>query len=124
MHALRTSAHLSRLAHLVLAWFVLTLAVAAAAPLIHPTAMHIVCTASGGAQLMVLDHEGQPVDDASHKAHCALCLSSDGPPPAPPTLSACSPSPLAHALTPIPAAHIASLTGASMPARGPPSSFA
>jgi hypothetical protein len=116
MHALRTS---SLLARLVLAWFALTLGVAGASPLVHPQAMQIVCTAAGGARIVVVGDDGQAVKMGQHSFDCSLCFAATPPPPAvqlPEPLV----QPLAHALKPVFAARIAALVGAPFPPRGPP----
>jgi hypothetical protein len=51
---------------------------------------------------------------------CPLCATSSAPPPPVLRLSAEPAQPLAHVLQSIPAAHIAALTAAPLPARGPP----
>lgn len=118
MHMLRRSTMLVRL---VLAWFVLALGVAIAAPVVQPQAMELICTTSGGAKLIVLGEDGDQNSVASHHSiECPMCLAVTLPsapqnPHAEPVL------PLAHALRPIVAAHIAALVGAPLPPRGPPS---
>lgn len=114
MNALRTSPILARL---VLTWFVLVLGVAGASPLVHPRAMEVVCSA-GGVKIVFTD-DGQPAQAGQHTLDCSLCL-----PAAVPAATASHapdvPQPLAHALKPSAAAHIAALVGAPLPPRGPP----
>jgi len=116
MHALRTS---STLARLVLAWFMLTLGVAAASPLVAPVTMHEVCTGSS-VTLVLLDQDGHAVDTDRHALDCPLCL-----PAALPVgfhiPRADQVQPLAYALLPRQQAHIAGVSGAPLPPRGPPS---
>ena len=106
------------IAKLVLVWFALFLGSAIASTVIHPGGMQMVCTA-GGAMKMV-DMTG---DDGEFKApasmDCPLCASVTAPPP---LLSVHfeKPSPFSHALHPIAAALIASLTAPPLPSRGPP----
>lgn len=117
MHLLRSSLTFIRL---VLAWFVLTLGVASAAPLLHPVTMTVVC-AEGGTKLMVVDADGAPAAShgSGHTLDCPMCLPAAIPPgllaQAVPTLQAqpCASHPFASA-------HIAALTGAPLPPRGPP----
>jgi len=114
MQSLRQTA---RLARFVLAWFVLSVGLAIASPMIHPKAMDLVCTSSGGMKLVVTGE-----DDASASRHtldCPLCASISAPPPALKT-QLIQPSPLAHALLPTRAAHIAAATAPPLPSRGPP----
>jgi len=117
MHALRTS---SLLARLVLAWFVLTLGVAVASPVVHPMAMEIVCTAGGSMKVVVTSDDGPSAEMGQHTLDCSLCLAATLPLPAS-RVSLEMPQPLAHALKPLVAAHIAALVGAPLPPRGPPS---
>ena len=55
----------------------------------------------------------------SHAPDCPLCVQVAAPPP-PPQAALPVAHPLAHALRPIPAAHIAARTAAPLPPRGPP----
>lgn len=117
MHTLRRS---TKLVRLVLAWFVLALGVATAAPAVQPQAMELICTASGGTKLIVLGEEGDWDSVAGHHSiECPMCLAVTLP-PAPQSPHAAPALPLAHALHPIAAAHIAALVGAPLPPRGPP----
>lgn len=117
MHLLRTS---SRIARLVLAWFALTVLAAGASPLVHPQALELVCSADGGTKLVVAGEDGKATTPgARHLMDCALCLPVS-PPPTPVRLQLPAPSPLAHALQPVAAAHIAAWAGAPLPPRGPP----
>jgi len=116
MHALRTSSTLTRL---ILAWFVLTMGVAMASPIIAPKTLEMICSGTGAMQLIELDQHGEVVSTVQHTLDCAMCL-----PVFLPSASMLSqvgqPQPLAHALTPTQAAHIAALVGAPLPPRGPP----
>ncbi|MCS4510386.1 DUF2946 domain-containing protein [Xylophilus ampelinus] len=116
MHLLRTSSSLARLA---LAWFVLTLCVAGASPIVHPVAMEIVCSARGSVKLVVSSDDGSTAAPGQHTLDCSLCFAATvpfadvGEVPEPGR-------PLARALQRITAAYIAELVGAPLPARGPP----
>lgn len=115
MHSLRSAKNLARL---VLLWFVLSLGAAVASPLIKPQAMELVCSGSGAMKLLVKSDDGSK-DASSFTLDCPLCATSSAPPPdaqqtAEPMQA------LAHVLQGIAAAHIASLTAAPLPARGPP----
>lgn len=115
LHALRTSTLLARL---VMVWFVLALGVAIASPIVHPQSMEVVCSAGGAMKLVATGEDGQAAT-SMHTLDCALCLVTGAPGPravSPPHM----PQPLAHALRPIAAAHIAALVGAPLPPRGPP----
>jgi hypothetical protein len=107
------------LARLILAWFAVTLGVAVASPVVHPQAFELVCTASGDIKMVALD-EDAAMGPGHHQLDCPLCLTAGAPPATLPHLRPVHDSPLARALRPAVAAHIASLTRAPLPARGPP----
>ena len=117
MQPLRSARFLARL---VLAWFALVVAAAAATPMFQPQALEMIC--SGGGMKLVApaadDEGGQPPQVAN--LDCPLCFAVAPPPP---VLATFQPQPLGHALQPIPSARIAALTAAPLPARGPPSTF-
>jgi hypothetical protein len=117
MNALRTSSMLIRL---VLAWFVLTLGVAVASPMVHPQAMEVVCSAGGSMKVVAIDDDGSTVQAGHHALDCPMCLAATLP-PTPVNVRADMPQPLAYALRPIVVAQIAALVGAPLPPRGPPS---
>ena len=116
MHLLRTSSLLARLA---LAWFVMTLCVAGASPMVHPVAVEIVCSAGGSVKVVVTSDDGTAAEAGQHTLDCSLCFAATMPFADVGALPK-MPQPLAHALQPIAAAHIAALVGAPLPARGPP----
>ncbi|MDP3227388.1 MAG: DUF2946 family protein [Acidovorax sp.] len=115
---LQTIRSLRWLARLVLAWFVLSIGVAVASPLVNPQAMELICSGSGAIKLLVKTDDGAK-EMSSHTLDCPLCAHVGAPPP---TSQANLPvvHPLAHALRAIPAAHIAARTAAPLPPRGPP----
>ncbi len=117
MQHLRYSA---RLARLVLAWFVLTLGVAIASPIVSPQSMELVCTDGQAMKLVVLDADGQDTTAAHPTLDCPACLAVTLPAPVV-VVAFDPPHPLAHALHPHVAARIAALAGAPLPPRGPPS---
>ena len=116
MHILRTS---SMLVRLVLAWFVLTLGAASAAPMVQPVSMALVCS-EGGAKVVLVDRDGAAVHPRGHTLDCPLCL----PAAAPPLLATpcVPPPPQPAALVPQGSAvlHVAATAGAPLPPRGPP----
>ncbi|MFA7160349.1 MAG: DUF2946 domain-containing protein [Kiritimatiellia bacterium] len=116
MHSLRSAKNLARL---VLVWFALSLGAAVASPLIKPQAMELVCSGSGAMKLLVKSDDGSK-DASSFTLDCPLCATSSAPPPPDAQQSAEPMHALAHVLQGIAAAHIASLTAAPLPARGPP----
>lgn len=116
MHALRNAVFLARL---VLAWFVLSLGVAVASPLVKPQAVELVCSGPGAMKLLLKDAGDGRSPVAGHALDCPLCLSLDAPPIVAP-LAGASAAPMGHVLQSIPSARIAALTAAPPPARGPP----
>lgn len=110
---------LLRLRRWVLAWWMLSLAVATGSPLAHPQAMQLVCTSAGSLKLVNAADDGAAEPGPSH-LDCALCLPMAAPPPCAAPLPP-PPSLLAHALWPWRAAHIAVATAAPLSARAPPS---
>ncbi len=118
------SAH--RITRLVLVWFVLSLGAAIASPLINPQATELICTGTGVMKVLVKNADGA-IDDggtevASRMLDCPLCASVSAPPPA--ARATAEPAqPLGYVLQTIPAAHIAALTAAPPPGRGPPAFF-
>lgn len=119
MSTLQTLRNARWLARLVLVWFALFIGVAIASPMVKPVAGQIVCSAMGGMK-MVMDGEGDQGTLPSASMDCPLCAPLITP-PTPEALAFEPPSALAHVLQTIPSAHLASLTGAPLPARGPPS---
>ncbi len=109
--------HAHQLTRFVLVWFALALGVAMASPLVSPRSIDMVC-ASGGVMKLVASADGDEAP-SSTAMDCPLCMSVAFP-PAPLAQQAVKPSPLAHALQPIAAAHIASATAPPLPSRGPP----
>ena len=107
-----------RLVSFVLMWFVLSLGVAVASPVVHPQAMELVCSASGAVKVIVQTDDGVQEMGASH-LDCPLCVLAGAPPPAP-AVALPTVQPLALAVQSIPAARIAAATAAPLPARGPP----
>lgn len=106
------------LARFVLVWFALAIGAAIASPIVKPQAMALVCSGAGIIKLVQTD-DGVPAP-SGHTLDCPLCMIGSAPPPVL-HLSVAPPQPLAYALRPIPAAHIAGRTAAPLPARGPPS---
>lgn len=120
MQILRRSTWLARF---VLACFLVAVGVATAAPLVHPKAMELVCSAGGAIQWVTVDTDTQGDGDAPtmglHTLDCALCLPVALPatPVLPPVMA---PPPPLRAVHPFESAEIAALLGAPLPARGPP----
>jgi hypothetical protein len=111
------SAH--RVTRFMLVWFALSLGVAIASPLVNPQSTELICSGSGVMKMLVKNADGSSTEVVARMLDCPMCATLAAPPPiqnnfAPPV------QPLGHALQPIPAAHIAAITGAPPPARGPP----
>jgi hypothetical protein len=104
----------------VLAWFVLSLGVAIASPVVQPRMTQLVCTTAGAVKLIVQTDDGAQDFGAGHTMDCSLCFVTGAPPPAPALARLPHVQPLAFAAQSIPAARIAAATAAPLPARGPP----
>ena len=113
-----TSRTLSALRLWVLAWFVASIGVAIASPLVHPQAFEVICSGTGAIKLLVQTDDGT-VEMGAMGMDCPLCANLGAPPPTP-ALPSLPPHPLAHALQPVEAARMAAITAAPLPARGPP----
>lgn len=109
------------LARWVLAWFALSLGVAAASPLVRPQAIDLVCSAAGTVKLVVKgDLPNQP--SGSHLLDCPLCLLLGAPPPAPAVVAL--PPARDGAVRPQPdSVPFVARAAAPLPARGPPAVF-
>ena len=107
------------LARIVLAWFVLSVGVAMASPLVVPKSMDMVCS-TGGVMKFISSDDAQNTVATVKTMDCALCMPVVFP-PASTALPFIQASPLAHALQPLAAAHIAVATAPPLPSRGPPS---
>lgn len=115
MHFFR---HAPRFARFVLVWFALSIGAAVASPVIKPQPMELICTGSGAMKVLIQTDEGLQ-ELVTVSMDCPLCCTVGAPPPA------SSPNvapllPLAYLSHGIPAANLASLTAAPLPARGPP----
>ena len=116
MHAFRHAHFLHRL---VLAWFMLSLGVAVAGPVVQPQSLEMVCSSAGMVKLIV--HTDDGAQEVGRTAmDCPLCHTAGAPPPILGALDVPTPLPLAHAVQSIPSARIAAATQAPLPARGPP----
>lgn len=112
MIRLRSAASLARF---VLAWFVLSVGVAVAAPLVQPNGLQLVC--GGGAVKLVPQDEGG-AEGAQLTLDCALCAPAVVPPPAERTCEV----PRAHVGAPQAGAPQGVAASPALPpaARGPP----
>jgi hypothetical protein len=76
---MQTLRHFTLLTRLVLGWFVLSLGIAFAAPLVKPVGMMEVCSASG-AVLQIADNN-DPGAAKGHTLECSFCLPFAAPAP-------------------------------------------
>ena len=103
----------------VLAWFVLSLGVAIASPVVQPQALTLVCSAAGAVKLVAGNDDGTAVA-SHHTLDCVLCLALGAPPAHAAGLQTRLLAPSqAPALQRV--AFVAWRTAAPLPARGPPS---
>jgi hypothetical protein len=113
--------HLRRtrwLAALLLAWFMLFVGAASAAPLMKAGPTSALCSASGFVK-GIGGVGGDAQAKAQHSIDCVLCcFTADAP--TSPVAWAPPAQPLGHVLQSIPSARIAAITAAPMPPRGPP----
>ena len=105
------------ISRLVLLWFALFLGAAVASPVFKPVGGQLVCSAMGGMKMVMDGDSDAPAPSAN--MDCPLCAPLAAP-PAPQVATIAPPQALAHALQTMASAHIASLTGAPLPPRGPP----
>jgi hypothetical protein len=116
MQAIRSS---KLMVSLVLAWFTLFLGASVASAVTKSDTLQMVCSA-GGVMKWVDTDGGEGALKLGTGMDCPLCAGVSVPlPTAISTFE--KPSPLAHALQTIAAAHIASSTAPPLPSRGPPS---
>ena len=102
-----------------LLWFMLSLGVAVASPLVHPQAVELVCSSAGSVKVVVHTEDGVQEMGASH-LDCPLCVLTGAPPPARAAAYFDLALPRGRVVQPIPAARLAAATAAPLPARGPP----
>lgn len=112
------------IARLVLVWFVLSVSVAVASPLVKLPATEMICSGSGAMTMVVAADDGRiPVtSQIGHAWDCPLC-SDLGAPPNETIAKVDSFQPLSYALKGIASSHITLVAAASLPARGPPTTL-
>ena len=69
------------LARLVLAWFVLTLGVAMASPVVATKTFEMVCSDGGPMKFIAVDQNGDVTAVSQHTLDCAMCLPASLPAP-------------------------------------------
>jgi hypothetical protein len=104
------------LTRLVLVWFALFIGAAIASPMVKPITGQMVCNAMGGMKMVMDGDQDTPPSAGMDCPLCAPMLT----PVTPQARFLERPGALAHVLQTLPAAHIAGLTGAPLPPRGPP----
>ncbi|MDO9406590.1 MAG: hypothetical protein Q7T87_21400 [Polaromonas sp.] len=115
---MRLLRHITFLHRLVLAWFVMSLGVAGAGPILHPQSIELVCSSAGAVKVIVHGEDGAQ-EQGRVGMDCPLCAVAGAPSPLA-ELTVPSLPPLARAVESIPSARIAAATKAPLPARGPP----
>lgn len=116
LQSLRNARQLTRF---MLVWFALFVGAAAASPWVKPQAAQMICSAMGGVQMVLTNDGGDTLATSADGMDCPLCTHVSVPLPA--VKVGFEPvSTLAHALLPLPVAHIAWLAGTPLPPRGPP----
>lgn len=66
----------------VLAWFVASMGVAIASPLVHPQSIEVICSGAGTIKLLVQTDDGT-VEMGAMGMDCPLCSTASAPPPPP-----------------------------------------
>lgn len=121
MPTLQTIRQAPRLIRAVLAWFVLSVGVAVAAPVLQPQSLTLVCSGTGSVRLVATGDLGGPAGlmAVQHTLDCVMCLALSAPPSVAVYLADTAPL---HAGLPLgqPATPITGRTAAPPPARGPP----
>lgn len=119
MHVLRNSPWLARMA---LLWFVLTMGVAVASPMVNSQTELVICTGAGMFKVVLADDGSvttAAASDAGDALFCPLCMV--GGASAPFVVDTVEPAHLLrHVQQSLPAEHIATQSAAPLPARGPP----
>src|SRR3990167_4796503 len=64
----------------VLAWFVASMGVAIASPLVHPQSFEVICSGTGAIKLLVQTDDGT-VEMGAMGMDCPLCATPSAPPP-------------------------------------------
>lgn len=119
LHTLRNAPWLARLA---LLWFALTLGAAAASPMVQLQQELVICTGAGMLKVVLTDDGSvstAATSDEGSALFCPLCLAG-GALAAAAVKTMAQPRDSAQVLQGTPTVHIATLSAAPLPARGPP----
>lgn len=120
MRPMQTLRHFTFITRLALAWFVLSLGVAVASPIIQPHDILLVCTGAGAMKVLVKADDGSTSELGGKAMDCPLCTPMTALLP-PVSHAALGPAqPLSYALQGVAAVHGVARTAAPLPARGPP----
>lgn len=116
MQTLR-NAHL--LARFVLVWFVLSMGVAIASPLVQPKGMQLVCSAAGAITVQFDQGDDGLSGSQANTLDCPLCAAAGAPPPQF-ALQVLAPMGLNQALPLFTDPQLSHRAAAPFPPRGPP----
>jgi hypothetical protein len=122
MSPLQTLRNTPWLAKLALLWFVLTLGVAVAAPMVAPQDASVICTSAGMVKVTV-HGDGSLGTEPDSAAHCPLCVVGSGAPPSTGEAVQATLQPQSLVQQHLPVTHFAAATAAPPPSRGPPVSL-
>ena len=124
MHPMQTLRNAHLLARFVLVWFVFSMGVAIASPLVQPKGMQLICSAAGAITVQFDQGDGGDGGTRGSQANtldCPLCAAAGAPPPQV-ALQVLAPMGLAYAVH-MPADPQSTLRSAApFPPRGPPAS--
>ena len=115
---MQTLRNAHRLVRFVLVWFVMSIGVAIASPLVKPQAMAVICSGAGVMTILAMTDDGSE-NAPQHTLKCPLCMPVSAPAPAVYPQADSMPT-LGYALQSMATAHIAARTATPPPARGPP----
>ena len=108
-----------RLVRAVLMFYVLTLGVAMAATFVKTESGSLICTSTGYKMISIKSDQDSGHSNAA-MVDCPLCVASALPPVFYDDSAWIAPQALAYATQSIPAARLAAIVSAPLPARGPP----
>lgn len=113
-----------QLVALVLFLYAAALGVAIAAPVVNPQAMSLICTSTGYKLISQQDKDApkssKSGDNMKHLLDCSFCLATGITSVRPQQDAVQLAHALSYALRSIPAARLAAIVSAPLPARGPP----
>lgn len=116
LQALR-NAHL--ITRFMLVWFVLSIGVVIASPLVQPPTLTLICSGAGMMTMVAVNADDDSQQTASPLMHCPLCATASAPPLT--THQTAKPAQaLGDVLHSPPSAPLVARIAAPLPARGPP----